>query len=153
MPGYRTIDEFVPVPSAFTEIAPSTLVGLFDYAFPESPADAIYIRPGPATQQDYLVEDGSEWLLYTRSVMSYRIELDNHYLTPGGGASLIVELGDIEFGAVPVMIDSLVFHLTSGTERTSSVSGIELPGLVARFKIRTGNLPVRVRGSIIVRAI
>lgn len=159
MATVRTSQRFAPVPNAFVEVAPATLIGLFSYTFGVGPQAPIYIRPGPLTQQDYLNIDGAEWLLYTRSVMSYRIEVVREH--EGGfsigGASLVVGIGDMEYLGLPQIRDWAPFHLMSGNNLTSSASGIELPGLLARFIIRTASITpaeaVTVRGSIIVRGI
>lgn len=153
MSTYRSRTHFSHVPNAFVEAAPATLVGVFYYAFDGDNQDPIYVRPGAQDQQDLLDPDGAEWLLYTRSVMSYRINI-NSLENPDGGASLVVELGDTEAGAVAVMRDCLVFHLVDGLDLSSSSSGIELPALMARFRIMTANPDdvLLVGGSIIVRS-
>jgi len=144
------------VPNAFVEVAPATLIGLFEYTFEVAPQESIYIRPGQVTQQDYLNGDGAEWLLYTRSVMSFRIEVQNGAAAIGG-ASLVVDLGDRELGGVPLMRQWRPFHLASGNMIQTSLSNIELPGLVARFRIQTGSdtpgAANMVAGSIIVRGV
>ncbi len=139
------------VPSAFTEVTPATLVGQFVYQFPAGcPQEPIYIRPGEHDQQDYLNDDGAEWLLYTRSVMSYFIE----WFDMGaaiGGASLIVESMAVE---ITEPIDVLPFHIVSGDQMVSHRSGIELPGLIARFKIQTASQALcTVKGVIMLKAV
>jgi len=156
MSTIRTSRDFVPVANAFVEIAPATLMGFFEYTFGVGPEPSIYIRPGQVTQQDYLNADGAEWLLYTRSVMSFRIEVQNGGAAIGG-ASLIVELGDRELAGAPLMRAWRPFHLASGNMIQTSLSNIELPGLVARFRIQTGTstpaVGQLVAGSIIVRGL
>jgi len=159
MTSIRTSHEFAPVPNAFVEVAPATMIGLFSYTFGVGPQDPIYIRPGQLNQQDYLNVDGAEWLLYTRSVMSYRIEVLREHAGGFsiGGASLVVGLGDLELIGLPQIRDWAPFHLMSGNNLISSVSAVELPGLLARFIIRTASITpaeaVTVRGSIIVRGV
>lgn len=139
------------VPSAFTEVAPATLVGQFVHQFEAAaPQEPIYIRPGELDQQDLLNPDGCEWLLYTRSVMSFFIEwYDMGAAT--GGASLIVESMAVEI-AEP--IDVLPFHIASGDQMVSHGSGIELPGLIARFKIQTASDALcTVKGVILMRGL
>jgi len=139
------------VPSAFAEIAPATLVGQFVHQFGAGgPQEAIYIRPGELDQQDLLNGDGAEWLLYTRSVMSYFIEWFD-LATAVGGASLIVESMAVEI-AEP--IDVLPLHIVGGDQMVSHASGIELPGLIARFKIQTASQTAcTVKGVIVMRAV
>jgi len=159
MATFTTVRKYAPVPSAFVEVSPNTLVGLFAYEFSAGPQDPIYIRPGPHTDQDFPNSHGAEWLLYSRSIMSYRIEVSNeaHGGFSVGGASLIVQLGDWEFLGVATLNDWAPFHLADGFWLQSSGSGIELPGLMARFKIQTASLTpaeaVTVRGCIIVRGV
>lgn len=143
------------VSNAFVEIAPNTLVGTFYYVFTEENQGPIYIRPGPLNTQDVLDPLGAEWLLYSRSVLSYRIEVEDDFDLGPGGASLVVELGDDETAGVPDLRDWAPFHLAAGDILQSSGSGIELPGLIARFRIRPGvpDYLMIVRGSIIVRGI
>jgi hypothetical protein len=158
MAGFLSTREYAPVPSAFVEVAPNTLVGIFSYVFSFG-SDPIYIRPGSVAHQDYPNIDGAEWLLYSRSIMSYRIQVSNemHEGFSVGGASLVVELGDIEVLGVADMHEWAVFHLADGFWLQSSGSGIELPGLMARFKIQTASVTpaeaVTVKGSIIVRGL
>jgi len=154
MATIRTSQDFVPVPNAFVEVAPATLVGIFNCTFAAGPDDVQYIRPGGTTQQDYLNVDGAEWLLYTRSVLSYRIEVHSQ-LVARGGASLIIDLGDGELIGAPVLTAWKPIHLVEGDGITSSDYGIELPGLLARFRIQTAspNAGQVVSGSIIVRGI
>lgn len=156
MSTIRISRDFVPVPNAFVEVAPATLVGLFYYTFGVAPEASIYIRPGSLTQQDYLNADGSEWLLYTRSVMSFLIEVQSRGVAIGG-ASLVVELGFGEVALVPEMRDWRPFHLASGATIRTGLSNIELPGLLARFRIQTGSdtpgEALVVKGSIIVRGL
>jgi hypothetical protein len=152
MAGFVGWNELAPVPNAFVEMAPATVIGLIDYTFPPGLQDPIFIRPGNVAAQDYPTALGSEWLLYTRSVMSYNIEVID---TEGdGGASLIVQVGDWEVLGVAVLYDCIPFHLISGDTVRSMNSGIELPGLFARFKIRTANMGgVSLKGSIILRGL
>ena len=154
MTSIRTSHAFAPVPNSFVEVAPATLIGLFEYNFGVAPQPSIYIRPGQLNQQDYLDSDGSEWLLYTRSVMSFRVGVGGNNL-PIGGASLIVETGDVELAGVPQMRQWVPFHFGSGSGFQTSLSNIEMPGLLARFVIQTASdtpsSGVLVTGSIIVR--
>lgn len=154
MSTFRTSKEYAPVPNAFVEVAPATLVGIFSCGFAAGPDDEQYIRPGGTAQQDYPNVDGAEWLLYTRSVLSYRIDVHSQ-LVARGGASLIVDLGDGELLGAPLITAWKVFHLVEGDGITSSDYGIELPGLLARFRIQTAspNAGQVVSGSIIVRGI
>ena len=156
MSGFYTVTDFAPVPNSFVEVAPATIVGLIDYTFPSGPQDPIFIRPGNVTQQNYPWQEGSEWLLYTRSVMSFSINVINENGS-AGGACLIVMIGDWEAAASPVLNDWMPFHLMSGGWVRSDASGIELPGLLVRFKIRTCNdvadTTMNVKGSIVVRGI
>lgn len=157
MASFRTVGVFAPVPNAFTEITPNTLIGVFSHTFGVGPQNPIYIRPGHHAQQDYVNIVGSEWLLYTRSVLSYRIVVSNAEMGTWGGCSLVVQLADYELGGVFDFIDLMPFHLMSGAHLPSSNSGIELPGLVARLKITKGDTdPVAgtsVRGVITIRGL
>ena len=155
MGSIRLDSRWCHVSNAFVEIAPNTLVGTFIYFFTEENQGPIYIRPGQVNQQDVLNPIGAEWLLYSRSVLSYRIGVEDSFDLGAGGASLVVELGDAETGGVPDLRDWAPFHLASGDVLQSSASGIELPGLMARFRIRPGvpDYLMVVRGSIIVRGI
>lgn len=157
MTGIRISRVWAPVPSAFVEFAPATMIGQFAHTFVDvGPQAPIYIRPGQQTQQDLLNIDGAEWVLYTRSVMSYAIEWDQ-VIEAVSGASLIVELGSLDAAGVPQMRDTMIFHLIGEDEYRNHGSGIELPGIFARFKILTSNtaagLDCAVAGSIIVRAV
>jgi hypothetical protein len=154
MSTFRTAREYAPVANAFVEVTPSTIVGIFSCGFAAGPDDQQYIRPGGTAQQDYLNADGAEWLLYTRSVLSYRIEVHSQ-LVARGGASLIIDLGDGELMGAPVLTAWKPIHLMEGDGIISSDYGIELPGLLARFRIQTAspNAGQVVSGSIIVRGI
>lgn len=154
MSTFQTARRYAPVPSAFVEVAPATLVGIFSFGFEIGPQDPIYVRPGSTLQQDYLNVDGSEWLLYTRSVLSYRIEVHSE-MVARGGASLIIDLGDGELLGAPVLTAWKPIHLVEGDGIVSSDYGIELPGLLARFRIQTASLNAgqTVSGSIIVRGV
>lgn len=151
MSSFESSHVIAPVSSAFVEVAPAALVGLFDHHFGAGEGP-IYIRPGHEGQQDYANADGAEWLLYTRSVLYYQIEVDD-IGESGAGASLIVGIANQTLAGVPAVRDWAVFHLVPGLQIWSSMSGIELPGLMARFEIRTGtNLPgICVSGSILLR--
>lgn len=159
MSEIRTNDVWAPVPNAFVEFAPSTLIGQFIYQFPElGPLQMIYIRPGQQQQQEYLNMHGADWLLYTRSVMSYHIEWFELMGDSVGGASLIVEFGAVEDAGALQTYDSLVFHIVAGDGMVSHKSGIELPCLQAKIRIvsanDTGAPPgPTVRGTIIMRAV
>ena len=154
MSSFNSTAVFAPVSSAFVEVAPATQVGLFSFIFDPGPQDPIYIRPGNVAQQDYANADGSEWLLYTRSVLYYQIQVDD-VEAPFAGASLVVGIGNQSFAGVPFIIDWRPFHLVPGVQIWSSMEGLELPGLMARFTIRTANPTnvVAVNGSIIVRGL
>lgn len=154
MSSFESSLVFSPVSNAFVEVAPATLAGLFEYAFQVGPQDPIYIRPGNWEQQDLHNADGAEWLLYTRSVLYYQIEIGD-IGEPLGGASLIIEIGNDSVGGVPAMREWRVFHLVPGTQIFSSMAGLELPGLMARFSIRTASAVavVTAHGSIIVRGV
>jgi len=159
MAGFRTSGVFAPVPSTFTEVAPATLVGLFRHTFGSGQSDPIYIRPGHEGQQDYgpLAGISAQWLLYTRSVLSYRIFVNDTGVATAGGCSLTVELGDYELAGVMGWFPLMPFHLASGDGRQSCNSGIELCGLVARFRIAKGNEDAvsgtGVSGVIMLRAV
>ncbi len=154
MSTVRTARDFVPVPSSFVEVAPATLAGIFSCSFGIAPQGAQYIRPGASAQQDLLNPDGAEWVLYTRSVLSYRIEVHS-MLAARGGASLIIDLGDGLLVGAPLQTAWKTFHLVEGDGIISSGSGIELPGLLARFRIQTAspNAGQIVSGSIIMRGV
>ncbi len=154
MSSFESTFVFAPVSSAFVEMVPAALVGLFIYDFAAGPQDPIYIRPGNLGQQDFLNADGAEWLLYSRSVLYYQIEVGD-IGEPLGGASLIVEIGNQTAAGVPAMREWRVFHLVPGIQIWSCMAGIELPGLMARFTIRTASaaLGIAVNGSIIVRGV
>jgi len=157
MSGIRTGNVWAPVPNAFVETAPATLIGQFLYQFPDLGPDMIYIRPGQQAQQDYLNIDGADWLMYTRCVMSYHIEWFALVGASVGGASLIVELCAVEEAGLVQAYDSLAFHIIPVDGMVSHQSGIELPSLQARFRIATANdtgAPPgpTVRGTIIMRA-
>ncbi len=154
MSSFDSVAVFAPVSGSFVEVAPATLVGLFDSTFAEAPDNPIYIRPGHVLQQNYNAALGAEWLLYTRSVLSYHIEVRDTAGVPSG-ASLIVEIGEIGLPTIPDMRQWRVFHLVPGNWLSSSMEGLELPGLMARFSIRSSNVAgaVRIRGSIILRGI
>ena len=154
MSSFDSIAVFAPVSNAFVEVAPATLVGLFSYSFAPAPQDPIYIRPGHVLQQNYAAAHGAEWLLYTRSVLSYYIQVRDQEGV-ASGASLIVEIGGMGLAAIPDLFEWRVFHLVPGNQIWSSMEGFELPGLMARFAIRTANAsgPVGVQGSIIIRGL
>ncbi len=151
MTGIRISNAWAPVPNAFVETAPTAMIGQFSHTFGDVPPEPpIYIRPGQQSQQDLLNDDGAEWVLYTRSVMSYSIRW-GAVIGAISGAALIVEQGSLDFAGVPQMRDTLVFHLVAEDEYRNHDSGIELDGIFARFKILTA-LSCEVAGSIIVRA-
>lgn len=155
MSSFNSTQVLAHVSNASVEVAPSTRVGLFIFPFPEAgPQDPQYVRAGNRAAQQGAVADGAEWVLYTHSVMSYRIWMSDGFL-PVGGASLIVEIGDDSVAGVPVMGDWAVFHLVPGLRMVNWASGIELPGLFARFSIRTASHvdEVSVNGSIILRGL
>jgi hypothetical protein len=134
------------------------MVGQFECTFVgPGPQAGRWIRPGQTTQQDYLDINGAEWILYSRSVMSYSIAWRSDQFAEGG-ASLEVELGSTEGAAgAPIVTDTMAFHLVGEHDMVSHQSDIPLPGLMARFQVRTCNNIVGedciVFGSIIVRAL
>ncbi len=157
MAGIRTVNTWVPVPNAMTEIAPATMIGQFQQTFVgPAPMQGAYIRPGQQAHQDYLNIDGAEWVLYTRSVMSYAIGWRTE-AGAEGGACLGVELGSLEAAGNPIVRDAMIFHLVGEHDAVSHQSNIELPGVLARFTVFTNNTVIggecTVFGSIIVRAI
>lgn len=157
MSGIRTNNTWAPVPSAVTEIAPVTMIGQFSHSFDGAgPMAQAYIRPGNQAQQDYPNIDGAEWVLYTRSIMSYAISWrpTNGAL---GGATLVVQIGSLELAGNPIVHSIMPFHIVGENDALSCQSNIELPGVLARFAVFTNNVVVggecTVFGSIVVRAI
>lgn len=133
---------FAPLGVPLVEIAPATLVGLFRWSM--SPGLQQYLQPGHA-------HDGEQvWMLYTRSVMSASITCDG-----AEGATLIIEIGSdpAPGDSSPVMQDWLPVCIP-GSGLPMIITGLELPGLVARFRLESAGagFPV-VHGSIIVRGV
>lgn len=153
MGTFRLTRSSVPVQSAITEVAPSTLLGMFDIplgVLGEPAGTRHFIRAnysGPMGVPDLGVD--AEWMLYTRSVMSADIRYDGN-----AGASLVVQTGSVEIGGVPSMIDWTPFYIPPDNY-PFNISGLELPAVVVRFYIvfEAGNVNDRISGSIIVRAL
>jgi len=149
MSTFFTFDTFVPVPNAFVEVAPATLIGEFAHHFNDPLiGDTVYIRPGNANQQDMLTADGSEWLVYTRSVLSFNIFSSND------GVALIVSLS-LQSGpaGAPPHYDWRVFHIPGTGTCFTCVTGVEVPGLLVRFRL-VENVPggtTNCHGNIILR--
>lgn len=153
MGTFRLTTSSVPVQSATTEVAPSTLLGLFDVSIGVvgvAAGSRYFIRPnypGPTGIPD--AGEFAEWMLYTRSVMSADIRYNGD-----AGASLVVQVGSVEIGGVPSVIDLIPFYIPPDNY-PFIISGLELPAVVVKFYIvfEAGNTNDQVSGSIIMRAL
>lgn len=140
--------DFVPLGLPLVEIQPATLVATFRKTFAAAPTESQYIAPGHFTVCNALT---SLWLLYTRNVMYAVITNDG-----SDGASLIIETGSDNLDLVnvdPVMHDWIPIYLPCG-RLPMVITGLELPGLIARFRLQTSSdFTTVIHGSIIMRAV
>ncbi len=146
---YNVGNDFVPLGLPLVEIQPATLVATFRKTFAAAPTDSQYIAPGHFTVCSALT---SLWMLYTRNVMYAVITCDG-----AGGASLVIETGSDNLDAVnvgPVMHDWIPIYIP-GSGLPMVITGLELPGLIARFRLVSSHEPFQmvVHGSIIMRAV
>jgi len=141
-------NEFVPLGLPLVEMQPATMVATFRKTFQAAPTDSQYIAPGHFTVCTILT---SLWMLYTRNVMYAVITNDG-----ADGASLVVETGSDNLDVVnvdPVMHDWIPIYLPCSRLPTV-ITGLELPGLIARFRLQTSSPGVTViHGSIIMKAV
>ena len=141
-------NDFVPLGLPLVEMQPATLVGTFRKTFAAAPTDEQYIAPGHFTVCTALT---SLWMLYTRNVMYAVITNDG-----SDGGSLVIETGSDNLSAVnvdPVMHDWIPIYLPPGG-LPMVITGLELPGLIARFRLATSSdFTTVIHGSIIMKAV
>lgn len=141
-------NDFVPLGLPLVEMQPATMVGTFRKTFAAAPTDAQYIAPGHFTVCTILT---SLWLLYTRNVMYAVITNDG-----AEGGQLVIETGSDNLDAVnvdPVMHDWIPIYLPC-SRLPMVITGLELPGLIARFRLQTSSPAQAVfHGSIIMKAV
>lgn len=145
---YNVGNDFVPLGLPLVEMQPATMVATFRKTFQAAPTDSQWIAPGHFTVCTILT---SLWMLYTRNVMYAVITNDGD-----AGGSLIIETGSDNLDLVsvgPVMHDWIPIYLPC-SRLPMVISGLELPDLVARFRIVTASAGVAVfHGSIIMRSV
>lgn len=141
-------NDFVSLGLPLVEVQPATLVATFRKTFAAAPTDSQYIAPGHFTVCTALT---SLWMLYTRNVMYAVITNDGDV-----GGSLIIETGSDNLDLVnvdPVMHDWIPIYIPRG-RLPMVITGLELPGLIARFRLQTSSSGVAVfHGSIIMKAV
>lgn len=145
--------DFGPSALPLTEITPSTLLAKFDLTFASAPVAPQYVQAGHD-------EFGTEpWVLHTRYVMDAWLTATNALgVGTDDGATLIIEVGadPVPIGFTPPLTIPWIPIYIPGGGMTTVITGLEIPGLVARFRFvsaHVGALDNSVNGTILLRAI